>query len=52
MTGETAKKADTQVVFLIGSSRGGAHGDKRTVSVERAEEMVASGLARYPANKE
>jgi hypothetical protein len=46
-----ATEPETQVVFLVGKSRGAKHGDRRTVSPERAEELVRAGLARYPANK-
>ena len=49
---ESAPKApEKQVVFLVGNSRGAKHGDRRTVDPERAEAMVAAGLARYPASK-
>ena len=50
MTGanETSEK---QVIFFVGNSRGAKHGDRRSVSPERAEALVAAGLARYPASK-
>lgn len=52
MSGEKAPaKPEKQVVFLVGNSRGAKHGDRRSVSPERAEELVRNGLARYPANK-
>ena len=46
-----AAKSDSQVIFLVGDSRGAKDGDRRSVSPERAAELVAAGLARYPASK-
>ena len=45
------KQPDTQVVFMVGNSRGAKSGDRRTVTKEQAADLVARGLARYPASK-
>ena len=50
---ENAPKAPkSQVVFLVGKSRGAEHDDRRSVDPEEAERLVSLGLARYPDSKE
>lgn len=44
------KSDDKQVIYLVGPSRGGKDGDRRTVDKATAERLVGSGVARYPAN--
>jgi hypothetical protein len=45
------KAPEKVVVFLVGNSRGHKHGDRKTVDAKRAADLVAAGLARYPASK-
>ena len=42
---------DSQVVFMVGKSRGAEHGDRRSVDPATAEKLVRNGLARYPESK-
>lgn len=44
-----ADNPDTRVVFMVGASHGAQDGDRRSVTPELAESLVARGLARYPA---
>lgn len=50
MTKEAAEKS--QVVFMVGNSRGAQDGDRRSFDPETAASLVENGLARYPANYE
>lgn len=43
-------KPETQVVFMVGNSRGAKDGDRRSVAPELAASLVDRGLARYPAS--
>lgn len=45
---EAKKKADGVEITLVGPQYGGEHGEKRTVTKEVADSMVAAGTARYP----
>jgi hypothetical protein len=47
----TEAKSDTQVVYLIGASRGAKDGDRRTVDSATAERLVSENLARLPKSK-
>lgn len=44
-------KTDSQVVFMVGNSRGAKHGDRRTVDEATAKRLVEAGVARYPESK-
>lgn len=46
-----AGEGEKVTVFLVGTSHKGKDGDRRQVEADRAEELVRSGLARYPASR-
>ena len=37
-----------QQIIMVGDSRGAKSGEKRSVDEERAAQLVAAGLAKYP----
>ena len=41
----------SQVVFMVGNSRGHKDGDRRSLDPKVAASLVARGLARYPASR-
>ena len=45
---EAKKKTSDVEIILVGPQYGGEHGEKRTVTKEVADSMVAAGTARYP----